>query len=144
MDSPTPRAAGASERSAAHHLIESPAADAAGVAVSVACAVHCAATPVFLAAVSMLGLSGGDGPLVEWGFLGASVLIGTLALRVGFRRHHHPWPLRAFAMGLLALGFARLAGEERPFLEIPLVIGGASAIVAAHVSNWRARRRCRP
>ncbi len=128
--------------SSAPSMADHALADAAGVAVSFACAVHCVATPVFVAFLSLVGLSGGDSPLVEWGFLGGSLVIGVLALRSGRRRHQNAWPFRAFLAGGLSLGLARWAGEARPLLEASLVVIGASAIIAAHVANWRSGRRC--
>ncbi len=116
--------------------------DAVGITVSLACAVHCAATPVMFSFLTMLGVASGMPPWVEWAFLTLALLIGGLALRTGVRRHGQRTPAVAFALGILLLASARIVGEEARLLELLLVLSGAGSIVAAHALNWRQRHRC--
>lgn len=116
--------------------------DAAGITVSVVCAVHCAATGVFVAALSLLGVSGALPAWLEWAFLLTSLVIGVVALRQGRRAHGLALPLRLFALGIGLLMLARVAGLGPSALEVVLVVVAASCISAAHLLNWRQTRAC--
>jgi hypothetical protein len=115
--------------------------DAAGITVSVVCAIHCAASAAFLAALTLLGLTRTMPEWLEWAFLTASLLIGTIALRSGHRAHGQSLPLRLFGLGITALLLARVTGLSSP-LETILVVVGATALITAHALNWRHGRAC--
>jgi hypothetical protein len=115
--------------------------DAVGIAVSVVCAIHCAASALFLATLALLGVSNSVPDWLEWVFLSASVAIGTIALRQGHEAHGQSVPLRLFGFGGTVLLFARVADLSSPWESFAVVIG-ASALVVAHTLNWRHGRHC--
>jgi hypothetical protein len=117
--------------------------DGTGIAVSVACAVHCVASTAFLAALAALGLSDTMPDWIEWAFLAASLLIGTAALRGGHKAHGHALPLRLFALGIAIILLARVTGLSSSPAEPIVVVAGALSIVVAHALNWRHGRSCR-
>ena len=80
--------------------------DRVGIALSVLCAVHCAATPVLIAMLPTLGLSTFEQPWVHQAlFVGCFLLAGNAVLR-GFRLHG-----RRSVPGLAAFGLAHLAAS---------------------------------
>lgn len=113
--------------------------DRFGATGSMICAVHCALTPVLLAAIPSLGLSVWMGRGFELGFVIFVSVVGLFSLLWGYRRH------RAFrALGLLLAGLAVLwAGILYPPLHdsviphaITMTLGGA-LVAFAHLINLR-------
>ena len=103
------------------------------------CAVHCALTPLLLAAIPSLGLSAWLGDGFEQGFVVFVTVLGLFSLLWGYRRH------RAFrALTLLLIGLAALwAGVLYTPLHHSLVphaivmtLGG-TLVGLAHVVNLR-------
>ena len=114
--------------------------DRLGVALSAACAVHCAAGAVL---VGLLGLGGtvlggalADPRIHEYGLV-AAVVIGGLGLGAGAMHHLRP---RLLAMGgaglaLMALG---LMVDHGP-AETALTVCGVTLLAFAHIGNLRHR-----
>ena len=112
--------------------------DRLGVAASVTCAVHCAATPFLMAAFPALGFIGDE--RVEWLLFASVAAIGLLSLLPSYlRRHHDPKPLILFAIGVTVLIFART--QTGP-LETALSVGGALVVASGHLLNLRRTRAC--
>jgi hypothetical protein len=113
--------------------------DRFGATGSLICAVHCALTPLLLAAIPSLGLSAWLGDGFERAFVVFVSALGLFSLLWGYRRH------RAFrALGLLLLGLATLwAGILYPPLHHPVVLHaivmtlGGTLVGLAHVLNLR-------
>jgi hypothetical protein len=91
--------------------------------------------------MALLGVTGALPEWLEWLFLSASLVIGTLALRHGHRGHGQMAPLRLFVVGISALLVARVTGLTGPWETIVVVVG-ATILIAAHAVNWREGRRC--
>jgi hypothetical protein len=117
--------------------------DAAGITVSVICAIHCAAGAFFLAMLALFGFGQALPDWLEWAFLSASLVIGTVALRSGHQAHGRRRPLVLFGLGMSVLLFARITGLPEA-VEPLVVVVGAAGLVAAHVLNWRDGRVCAP
>ena len=94
-----------------------------------------------LTMLAMLGLTRAMPSWLEWAFLMTSLLIGSIALRRGFRSHRQPTPLRLFGMGIGTLLLARVTDATSPW-EIIVVVLGATFLIAAHALNWRHGRSC--
>ncbi|GGD37358.1 MerC domain-containing protein [Pseudoxanthomonas indica] len=113
--------------------------DRFGATGSLICAVHCALTPLLLAAIPSLGLSAWLGDGFERVFVVFVSVLGLFSLLWGYRRH------RAFrALGLLLLGLLTLwAGVLYPPLHHPVVLHaivmtlGGTLVGLAHVLNLR-------
>lgn len=113
--------------------------DRFGATGSMLCAIHCALTPVLLAAIPSLGLSAWFGSGFELGFVGFVSVLGLFSLLWGYRRH------RSFrALGLLLAGLAALwAGVLVPVLHAPPVTHavvmtlGGTLVGLAHLLNLR-------
>lgn len=82
--------------------------DTVGIALSVLCAIHCAATPVLLAmlpalGLSTFGLSTLEQPWVHQALFVGCVLLAGFALLRGFRVHGRRWVPGLASVGLLLL-----------------------------------------
>jgi hypothetical protein len=113
--------------------------DRFGATGSIVCALHCALTPLLLAAIPSLGLSVWLGDGFERGFVMFVTVLGLFSLIWGYRRH------RVFrALGMLLFGLAALwAGVLYAPLHQALVphaivmtIGG-TLVGLAHLVNLR-------
>ena len=113
--------------------------DRFGATGSILCALHCALTPLLLAALPSLGLSVWLGDSFERGFVTFVTVLGLFSMIWGYRRH------RVFrALGMLLLGLAALwAGVLYAPLHQALVphaivmtIGG-TLVGLAHLVNLR-------
>jgi hypothetical protein len=113
--------------------------DRAGIAVAVACAVHCLAAPLLAASVQLAGVVGSEH--TEIAFLASSLLISGATVVASCLRHgarRAVW--LAFVPGAGLLLCARLAeGLTRP-VEQGLVAVGAGLIITAHGINLIACR----
>jgi hypothetical protein len=111
-----------------------------GGGLSLACAVHCLATPLLLSlfplAVARIYLS----ERFEGALVVCSVLLSAATLCRGFRIHRRRRILFCLAMacGLIAAG--RL-GVSKPF-EGALVAGGSLCLAAGNLLNHRLCRSC--
>lgn len=126
------------------------AADAAGVAVSLACGIHCLLTPVLLLFLPALG-EAFHAPIVHRVIAVAVTAIAAWALWRGFRRHHHVAPLVIGSIGLLAIWTALFMPHEahaHDHFHLPtgtiVTMIGSLMLITAHLLNIRAARcRCR-
>lgn len=113
--------------------------DRFGATGSIVCALHCALTPLLLAAIPSLGLSVWLGDGFERGFVTFVTVLGLFSMIWGYRRH------RVFrALGMLLFGLAALwAGVLYPPLHqaviphaIVMTVGG-TLVGLAHLVNLR-------
>ncbi len=100
-----------------------------------ACAVHCAATPLLVMTAPALA----PGPIVEWALLAVTILVVVLALRPALRDHGNPAPFLFMGTGLL-IWTASLLHLFHPLPE-DLVTIPATLIVAGGFV-WNSRLHC--
>jgi hypothetical protein len=116
--------------------------DAIGFSASTLCAIHCAAMPLLLTALPLLGLRFLAHPVIEATMVVLSLFIGMTSLLQGYRRHHR----KLIALLLLTVGFVLIfAGhfalpESYEALATPV---GAGIVALSHLVNWRLCRQCR-
>ncbi len=118
-----------------------PSLDVIGATASVVCAVHCAGVALLLGILPALQLVAQ--PWVDWMFLGASTMVGLMALIPGYRQHRHPMPLVMFVGGITALGVTRAMRMPPSVFELTVVLVAASALITAHWRNRGELRSCR-
>lgn len=116
--------------------------DAVGFTASTLCAIHCAATPLLLTALPLVGLEFLLHPAIEAAMIGLSLLIGAASLLHGYGKHHGKFA----ALLILIAGFAMIfAGHfvlPEPYGELAIP-SGAGTVAIAHLVNWRLCRQCR-
>ncbi len=108
--------------------------DALGITASLACAIHCAILPLFLASLPLFGIDIIENHAFEYGMIGLAFVIGIYALWHGYRWHHHKkLPIVLFSTGMACLLLKQVLHEYHTILLIPAV----TLIVAAHWYNYR-------
>lgn len=118
--------------------------DVAGCVASIACAVHCIALPLLLAAYPVLPLRGLRSPWTEWGFVVVSLIVGVSSFgpTAASREGHAPLGL-FLAGGATLLAVRTLVPERATQLERVGLLLAAVLLASAHLVNHaRARRRC--
>lgn len=109
--------------------------DRLAIGLSALCAVHCVATVVLLGALSSLGYLFAA-PIVHEVGLALAILLGTIALGAGLRRHRLLWPSVIGMGGLSLMGMALLVDHGAG--EAVLTICGVALVALAHYFNMRA------
>jgi hypothetical protein len=113
--------------------------DAATLAASAACLVHCLALPLLVAALPLLsGLLDADETIHRL-LLAFALPASALALSLGHRRHGRVLPPAGGAVALMLLASA-LFVEERA-VETALTVAGSVLLASAHLMNWHLRPR---
>jgi multisubunit Na+/H+ antiporter MnhC subunit len=113
--------------------------DRFGATGSLVCALHCALTPLLLAAIPSLGLSVWLGDGFERGFVTFVTVLGLFSMVWGYRRH------RVFrALGMLLAGLAALwagvlyAPLHQALIPHAIVMSvGGTLVGLAHLVNLR-------
>jgi len=117
--------------------------DAVAMGISALCVVHCLATPVLVVLFPIVG-----GTLFADHDFHALLLLlvlptSTLALYLGYRRHHAPRALRLGVLGMAILILAAVLGPEvlGPVGERVTTSAGGGVLALAHFINLRQCRR---
>jgi hypothetical protein len=123
--------------------------DALGVALSVACAMQCAALPILIS-VLPFPLLAGVLPFVPavllpgGGFdriaLAASIVLAAGTFSWGFRWHRQVYIFAVLSVAMSLIGFGSLWVPGRH--QIAFVVAGALILAAGHVLNRRLCRLC--
>jgi MerC mercury resistance protein len=117
--------------------------DRLGAVASLACATHCAAMPLLIGLLPLIGLGFLANEHTEWALVGFSLGVGSLSLIPSYARKHRQWrPLLLFAFGAGLIIAVRLLAEDGSRLEAPAMTLGALLIAFAHMINRRLCRRC--
>jgi hypothetical protein len=118
-------------------------ADKAGVALSIACGVHCMLTPVLLLALPSLG-EAFHNPIIHKLIALGVTGIASFALWRGYRRHGHLLPLVLGSVGVLTV-WAALAipheAHDHDHFHLPMgtivTMIGSAFLIAGHLLNIR-------
>lgn len=109
--------------------------------LSLACAIHCAAMPMIISVLPLIGMQFLASHLLEGLMLAFGVGFGAYGvLRAYWTQHHDLRPVAALGIGvcLIAFGFFFAPEAVEPFV----VSSGAICIAIAQVLNMRSCRRC--
>lgn len=122
---------------------ETSTADAAGVALSLACGVHCLLTPILLLVLPSLG-EAFHNPIVHKGIAIGVTAVAAFALWRGYRRHRHALPLVLGTIGVLTVwGALAIPHETHDHDHFHLPAGtivtliGSGFLIAGHLLNIR-------
>ncbi len=111
--------------------------DALGIGASLACAIHCAALPLFLSSLPLFGINIIHNVYFEVGMIVLALAIGSYSLYHGYKRHHHSLvPLGLFFTGMIFLTLKQFIPEYEYWLLVPAV----ALIIAGHLLNYRSCR----
>ncbi|HRK31299.1 MAG TPA: MerC domain-containing protein [Tepidisphaeraceae bacterium] len=122
---------------------ETSTADKAGVALSVACGVHCLLTPVLLLALPAVG-EAFHNPIIHKLIALGVTGIASYALWRGYRRHGHLLPLIIGSVGVIAVWAALAVPHEthdHDHFHLPLgtiiTMAGSALLITGHILNIR-------
>ena len=110
--------------------------------LSLACAIHCALTPMLISVLPLIGMQFLASHLLEGLLLAFGVGFGAYGvLRSYFTLHHDMRPVTALLIGMALITFGFFFAPEA--IEPYLVSTGAIAIAIAQVLNMRIAGRCK-
>jgi hypothetical protein len=116
--------------------------DKVGAWASALCAVHCALTGVALGLLSVVGLGFLGSHVAEGVFISVAVVLGTVAIVHGLRKHGSIVPALIFVLGLGFITVSHFAFHHHgPMGTLFSVLGGLS-LVAFHIVNLRMHSGC--
>jgi len=116
--------------------------DRAGILVSGACAIHCAALPFVAGLLPVIGLRHFTDERAEWWLVALTAAIGAIGHASAYRRHHrHAGPAVLFVVAVALIVGARLTLGDTLMEPAALALGGLMA-AAAHWANIVLCRRC--
>ena len=116
--------------------------DRTGVALSLACGVHCALVPFAIGAAALLPVKWLLSESTElWLLVGSVAIALTSLLSSYWLKHRHRRCLVFLVPGLAVLGVV-LFGSISEQLEPWVVVGGTSSIAIGHLVNIRLCRQC--
>ncbi len=117
--------------------------DQLGIAGSILCTIHCAATPLLIGYLSTAGLGFLGDELIHQVFAVVLAAIALLAFIPGWRRHRRTSIAIVGGLGvalILAAGFVL-----DPFIshtqETLVTVAGSLLLIGAHGFNWKLSRR---
>lgn len=127
--------------------------DRAGTVASFLCAIHCAALPLVITLLPLLGLNFLASEPVEWLLLVVSACLGVISICFGFRKHRSPrvWGLAGTAIALLFLarvwahsghGHTHDFSHHEAWLETGLMVAGGTMMMSAHWLNQKLCHAC--
>lgn len=114
--------------------------DRMGVWVSVACAVHCIALPLLLAAIPAVSVILWIGEGLERVLAFAAVFLAVGCLCWGFRIHRKKRLFLTFAAAATFIISGQLYAHG--WVEVTLVVIGALGLVGSHLLNQKLCRSC--
>jgi hypothetical protein len=107
--------------------------DLVGTCVSLVCAIHCLTVPFLVTVLPMAGVGVLLGGSLEILFIAASVVLATVSLCWGFRRHRRWRVFVVLGAALTMIAVGRFLSSE-PY-ELIFVFMGAMALAAGHLLN---------
>jgi hypothetical protein len=115
--------------------------DRMGVWVTGLCALHCLLLPLFISVIPFIASSFVASAWFERTILSVSILVGFVALLIGFNQYHRQlYPMYSLTLGGLIYWNKDMFGHAYEPLAILL---GAVFIIAAHLVNLRLCRKCK-
>ena len=120
-------------------LLKSSTLDKVGMTASITCAIHCAALPMVITYLPIIGLDFLGNVWVEINMSLLSLCIGIWSLASSYKKHQSLMPVLILAMGFGLITTGHFFLHELEALLIPL---GGFTIAAAHYFNWKFSRFC--
>ena len=109
-------------------------ADALGISVSLACAIHCAVLPLLYTSLPLFVTNIINNVFFETFMIILAFVIGVYALYHGYKKHHH----HIIALLLFSVGIAALLTKQLlPRYENWFLFPAVALIISAHYVNYR-------
>jgi len=114
--------------------------DHLGIVASVACAIHCAALPLIITILPLVGLEVLANVWVEISMICLSLVVGIYSLSTSYPRHKKIQPILILTAGFILIAAGHFLLENLEAIIVPL---GGFTIAAAHLINWKYGRICK-
>ena len=114
--------------------------DHLGIAASIACAIHCAALPLIITALPLLGLEFLANIWVEIFMIGLSLVVGVSSLSSSYPLHKKLLPIFILVTGFILIAAGHFIFKDLEAVIVPI---GGFTIAAAHLVNWKYSRICK-
>ena len=114
--------------------------DAAGALGAILAALCCAGTPLIVASLAAVGLSGLRKDAILWPVMLVSLAVAIWGYWQGHRIHHGWAPLFIGVIGAVSLALGVIVVHGFPAMQ--MIYAGAMLLVAATISNIVALKRC--
>jgi hypothetical protein len=114
--------------------------DQLGITASIACAIHCAALPLAITALPLLGLEFLADIRVEVSMICLSLVVGIYSIGGSYPKHRKVLPIFILIIGFLLIGTGHFIFGNLEAIIVPM---GGFTIAAAHLVNWKYGRRCK-
>lgn len=114
--------------------------DHLGITASIACAIHCAALPLVITALPLVGLEFLANIWVEISMICLSLIVGIYSLGTAYPKHKKLYPILILLAGFVLIGSGHFLFEDLEAVIVPL---GGFTIAAAHLVNWKYSRICK-
>jgi hypothetical protein len=118
--------------------------DYLGIGVSLACAVHCIATPLAIAFLPVFAHAIPGSEKVHRVIALAVLSVGAIAFRSGLKRHRRPIILLPMAVGMAIIVGAAFFGDSLTHIwETGITMCGSFFVIVAHTMNHSFCRDCK-
>jgi hypothetical protein len=118
--------------------------DYVGIGVSLACAIHCIATPLVIAFLPVFAHSIPGSEKVHRVIALAVISVGAIAFRSGLKRHRRPIVLLPLITGMAIIVGAVFFGDSLTHVwETGITMCGSFFVIVAHTMNHSFCRDCK-
>lgn len=114
--------------------------DRLGITAAIACAIHCAALPLIITTLPLIGLEFLANIWVEITMICISVFLGCYSLSRSYPKHHNLIPILLLLLGFAFIAMGHFWLHELESFLIPI---GGLILALAHLANWRYMKSCR-
>jgi len=113
--------------------------DRLGIMAAIACAVHCAALPLLVTSLPLIGLEFLANIWVEISMICISILLGCYSLSKSYPKHHSLTPTILLLIGFIFIAVGHFLLHDFEAFFIPI---GGLIIATGHFVNWRSLKSC--
>lgn len=108
--------------------------DRLGIMAAIACAVHCAALPLLITTLPLIGLEFLANIWVEITMICISLLLGCYSLNKSYPKHRSLTPTILLLVGFVFIAFGHFLLHDFEAFLIPI---GGLLLATAHFVNWK-------
>lgn len=113
--------------------------DRLGITAAFACAVHCAALPLIITSLPLLGLEFLANIWIEITMICISIFLGCYSLSRSYPKHKNLMPVILLLSGFMVIAIGHFWLHEFESFLIPI---GGMILALAHVVNWTLMKSC--
>ncbi len=110
-----------------------------GIGAALACAIHCAALPLIITSLPLIGLEFLANIWVEITMICISAFLGCYSLVRSYPKHHRLMPIVLLVIGFALIAIGHFWLHELESFLIPI---GGVVLALAHLTNWRFMKSC--